>query len=84
MGGIRGAVESVCCLGCMRGVFPQEDVRSSKVDRWGCHMLILLVEVVCWAYVPWGGHRRVECVRALVALGDAWLCHLFGEYGKDN
>ena len=47
-------------------------------------MLILLVEVVCWAYVPWGGHRRVEYVRVLVALGDAWLRHLFGECGKDN
>ena len=47
-------------------------------------MLILLVEVVCWAYVPWGGHRRVEYVRALVALGDAWLRHLFGECSKDN
>ena len=23
------------------------------------------------AYVPWGGHRRVEYVWALVALGDA-------------
>ena len=30
-------------------------------------MLILLVEVVCWAY-------GVEYVRTLVALGDAWLC----------
>ena len=39
----------------------------------GTVMLILLVEVVCWAYVPWEGHR-VEYVRALVALGDAWLC----------
>ena len=34
-------------------------------------MLILLVEVVCWAYVPWGGCRRVEYVQALVELGDA-------------
>ena len=42
-------------------------------------MLILLVEVVCWAYVPSEGHRRVEYVRTLVALGDAWLRHLFGE-----
>ena len=47
-------------------------------------MLILLVEVICWAYVPWGSHRRVECVWALVALDDVWLCHLFGEYGNDN
>ena len=47
-------------------------------------MLILLAKVVCWAYVPWEGHRRVECVRPLVVLGDAWLSHLFGEYGKDN
>ena len=46
-------------------------------------MLILLVKVG-WDYVPWGDHRRVECTRALVALGDAWLCHLFSEYGKDN
>ena len=37
-------------------------------------MLILLVEVVCWAYVPSEGPRRVEYVRTLVALGDAWLC----------
>ena len=34
-------------------------------------MLILLVEVVYWAYVPWGHHRRLEYVWALVALGDA-------------
>ena len=47
-------------------------------------MLILLVAVVCWAYLPWGHHKRVECVRPLVALGDAWLCHVFGEYGKEN
>ena len=47
-------------------------------------MLILLIEVVCWDYIPWGGHRRVEYVLALVALVDAWLCHLFGECGKDN
>ena len=47
-------------------------------------MLILLVEVACWAYVPWGGHTRVECMRALVALGDAWLRHLFGEFCKYN
>ena len=33
-------------------------------------MLILLVEVVYWAYVAWGGHRRVEYVQALVSLGD--------------
>ena len=42
-------------------------------------MLLLLVEVVYWAYVPWGDHRRVDYVQALVALDDAWLCHLFGE-----
>ena len=47
-------------------------------------MLILLIEVVCWNCIPWGGHRRVEYVLALVALGDAWLSHLFGECGKDN
>ena len=34
-------------------------------------MLILLVEVVYSACVFWGGHRGVECVRPLVALGDA-------------
>ena len=47
-------------------------------------MLILLVEVVYWAYVPRGGHRRVEYVRALVSLGDAWLCNLFRGCCKDN
>ena len=47
-------------------------------------MLILLFEVVCWAYIPWGGHRRVEYVRALVALGDAWLRRRFGKHCKDN
>ena len=47
-------------------------------------MLILLVKVVCWAYVPWGGHIRVEYVRALVASGDECLRHLFVEFGKDN
>ena len=36
-------------------------------------MLILLVQVVYWAYVPWGDHRGVEYVWALVALCDAWL-----------
>ena len=36
---------------------------SSKADWWDCHMLILLVEVVYWVYGPWGGHRRVECMR---------------------
>ena len=35
-------------------------------------MLKQLVEVVYWAYVPWGDHRRVEYVRALVVLGDPW------------
>ena len=47
-------------------------------------MLILLVEVVYWAYVRRGGHRRVEYMLALVALGDAWLHHLFSECYKDN
>ena len=47
-------------------------------------MLILLIEVVYWAYVPWGNNRRVEYVRALVALGDAWLLHLFGKCCKNN
>ena len=47
-------------------------------------MLILLVEVVCWACVSWGGRRKVEYVRASVALGDAWLCHLFGECCEDS
>ena len=47
-------------------------------------MLTLLVEVVYWAYVTWGGHRRVEYVLTLVALGDVWLRHLFGECCKDN
>ena len=31
-----------------------------------------------------GGHRRVEYVQDLVALGDAWRCHLSGECCKDN
>lgn len=38
-------------------------------------MLILLVNVVYLAYVPWEegvGHITVEYVQALVALGDAW------------
>ena len=43
-----------------------------------------LVEVVHWACVPRGGHRRVEYLQALVALGDAWLHHLLGECCKDN
>ena len=30
-------------------------------------MLILLVEVVCWAYITLGGHRRVAYARVLVA-----------------
>ena len=47
-------------------------------------MLLLLVELVYWAYVPWGGHRKVECVWAWVALDDAWLHHLFGDCCKDN
>ena len=47
-------------------------------------MLILLVEVSCWAYVPWGGQRRVEYVMPLVAFDEVWLRHLFGECGKDN
>ena len=47
-------------------------------------MLIQMVEVVYWACVPWGGHRRVEYVRAFVALGDALIRHLFGERCKDN
>ena len=47
-------------------------------------MLILMVEVVYWACVPWGGHRGGEYFRALVALGDAWLRHLIGECCKDN
>ena len=72
----------------MRGVPPQEVLGSGqhslKVDHWGCHILILLVEVVCWAYVPGGGHRRVEYVWALVKLGDAWLCNLFSECCEDN
>ena len=40
--------------------------------------------IACWTYVPWGGHRRVEYVRALVALGDARLHHLFDDCGKNN
>ena len=47
-------------------------------------MLILIVEVVYWACISWGGHRIVEYVWALVALGDAWLCHLFSECCEDN
>ena len=49
-------------------------------------MLILLAEVVYWACVPWGGHSRVEYVRASVALGDALLRYLLGaccKGGKD-
>ena len=41
-------------------------------------------QMVCWAYVPGGGHRRVEYVWALVKLGDAWLCNLFSECCEDN
>ena len=47
-------------------------------------MMILLVEVIYWAYVHWGDHRRVEHVLALVALDDARLRHLFGESCKNN
>ena len=47
-------------------------------------MLILLVEVVYWAYVLWGDDRRVEYVQALVALGDGWLRHLFSECRNDK
>ena len=47
-------------------------------------MLMILVEVVRWAYVTWGAHRRMGYVQALVALGHAWLRHLFGECCKDN
>ena len=36
------------------------------------------------AYVPWEGHRRVEYMRALMALSDAWLCDLCGKCCKDN
>ena len=47
-------------------------------------MLILLVEVVYWADVPWGDNRGVDYVRVLVTLGDAWLRYLFGECFRDN
>ena len=52
-------------------------------------MLILLIEVVYWAYGPFGGHRSMKCVGALAGLHDVWFHHLFGgccEYnlgGKD-
>ena len=46
-------------------------------------MLIILVEVVYWACVPWGGHRRVEYVWALLKLGYAWLHPLFSECCED-
>ena len=42
-------------------------------------MLMLFVKVVYWACAPWGDHRIVESVRALVALGDVCLRHLFAE-----
>ena len=60
MGGIQGAIESVCCLSFMREYLHKRLDEVGEVDRWGCHMLILLVEVVYWAYVTWGGHRRGE------------------------
>ena len=72
----------------MRGVSSQEVVwsgwHSSKIDQWGCHLLILLVELVYWVYVSWGDHRRVEYMQGLVALDHVWLHHLFGECCKDN
>ena len=39
---------------------------------------------LCILGVGGGGHRRVEYVQDLVALGDAWRCHLSGECCKDN
>ena len=41
-------------------------------------MLILLTEVVYWAYGPFGGHGSVQYVWALVGLHDVWFRHLFG------
>ena len=85
--GIQGALESVCCPGCMRAVSPQEVVwsgwQSLKVDCWGYDMqILLLVEVIYWAF--WGGHRRVEWVLALMGLNDVWFHHLFNECCEDN
>ena len=47
-------------------------------------MLKLLVEVVYLVCILWGGHRRVEHVRASVRLDDVWFCHLFGWPCGDN
>ena len=49
-----------------------------EVDRWGYHMLILLVGVVYWVYELWGGHRRVEYVQDLLGLDGIWIRHLYG------
>ena len=55
-----------------------------KFDRWGCHNVILLVEVVGFMYPGVAIEKKWSTCGLLVVLGDAWLHHLFSEYYKDN